>query len=365
MDDILLEYLQDLQAVADADDERFPEFLFSFISQDFGDNYYERGMADTPLLKDAKKIRRKYNDFFDFCDAMEVYKEYMELLGEKYGSVKIVKDSAKEGMIDEYVPPKPKLKNTKKNRQLSAEGIIPSRRMVEVPDREEIIRIARLTMPTADGSTLTDKELSGKVPKKYQRVFDKAYDRAAGADRKRNMYRHVGSNESIDFILNFINRANSGDYSVSHDDGHISDKPLSEIREDLLRERDIPEELLEYYLTPNTRYIKNGRVVNHEDENAAEIMAALYEMGVDVFNSYGKNMNKTAVKLVRERVGDGGPMTKKEKKAYKKQLKKERERMANKRNNDSMLERTLLRNRFSFDTEGNAISMRMADIIRD
>ena len=159
MDELIQEYLQDLQAVADADDDRFPEFLFSYISQDFGDNYYERGMADTPLLRDAKKIRRKYNDFFDFCDAMEVYREYMELLAEKYGSIKIVKQSAKEGMIDEYVPPKPKLKNTKKNRQLSAEGVIPSRKVVEIPSPEEIVRIARLTLPTADGSNISDAEL--------------------------------------------------------------------------------------------------------------------------------------------------------------------------------------------------------------
>lgn len=364
MDELILEYLQDLQAVADAEDDRFPEFLFTYLSQDFGDNYYERGMADTPLLREAKKIRRKYNDFFDFCDAMEVYKEYMELLAEKYGSIKIVKESAKEGMIDEYVPPKPKLKNTKRNRQLSAEGIVPSRKVVDNPDPEEIIRIARLTLPTADGSTLSDQELEKKVPKKYQKIFDAAYDRAAGANRKRNMYRHVGTNESIDFILNFINGANSGDYSTSSDADMI-DKPLSEVRDEMLREREIPEELLEYYLTPNTRYIRNGRVVNHEDENKAEIMALLYEMGVDVFNSYGKNMNKTAVKLVRERVGDMGPMTKKERKRHKKQLKKERERMAHKRNNDAMLERTLLRNRFSFDGDGNAISMRMSDIIRD
>lgn len=364
MDELIYEYLQDLQAVAEAEDDYFPEFLFTFISQDFGDNYYERGMADTPLLKEAKKIRRRYNDFFDFCDAMEVYKEYMELLGEKYGSVKIVKQSAKEGMIDEYVPPKPKLKNTKKNRQLTAEGIIPSRKVVDMPDPEEIIRIARLTLPTADGSSLTDADLEKKPSKKYQKIFDKAYDRAAGADRKRNMYRHIGSNESIDFILNFINNANSGDYSTASNTS-MEDKPLSEIRDEMLRERDIPEELLEYYLTPNTRCIRNGRLVNSEDENKAEIMALLYEMGVDVFNSYGKNMNKTAVKLVRERVGDVGPMTKKERKRYKKQMKQEQKRMANKRNNDALLERTLLRNRFKFDTDGNAISMRMCDIIKD
>lgn len=362
MDELLLEYLEDLKDVASSEDERFPDFLFNFISNDFGDNYYKRGLAESPLLRDAKRIRRKYNDFFDWSDAMEVYHEYMDILAEKYGSVKTVKLSAKEGMLDEYVPPKPRLKNTKKNRMLAESGIMPSRQVTDTPDMDTILKYSRIAFPEATGVGLTDEELDKKIPKEYRKVFADISEQLAGQTRRKNMYR-ASQNAEIDFILDFINNANSGNFSGrSFED--IDDRPLSELLEEHIMETSLPPELLEAYLSPNTRVLKNARLVSRDDETQVEIMTMLYDMGVDIFNAYGKNMSKTAVKMVRSAVGDHGPMTKKEKKKAKKRAKEEKKRLANKRNNDALLERTLLRNRYSFSTEGNALSWRMSDLIK-
>ena len=362
MDDVLLDYLEDLREVANAEDERFPEFLFTFISNDFGDNYYKRGLADSPLLKEAKRIRRKYNDFFDYSDAMETYQEYMDMLAEKYGSIKTVKLSAKHGTLDEYVPPKPRLKNTKKNRLLASSGIMPSRQVGDTPSIDVVDSYSKKAFPEAMGVDLDMKELDKKVPKEYRKIFAGISEELACQTRKKNMYR-ASENTEIDFLLNFINNANSGNYA-SVDNELIDDKPLSEIIKEIQFESETPPELLEEYLTPNTRYLKNARIVSRADEQKVEIMTLLYEMGVDVFNSYGKNMSKTAVKMVRSAVGDHGPMTKKEKKKAKKRAKEEQKRLANKRNNDAMLERSLLRNRYTFSSDGNALSMRMSDLIK-
>lgn len=364
MDELLIEYLEDLKAVGSAEDERFPDFLFTFIANDFDDNYYQRGLADSKLLKDAKRIRRKYNDFFDYIDALEIYREYVDLLEEKHGiPIKSIRIGASTGLIDDYVPPKPKLKNTKKNRMIIDSGVMPSRQVVDTPDPQVIMEYARKAFPKDDGSSMVHADLLGKVDKKYRKQFKSMSEELAGRNRRRNMYR-ASSNAEIDFILNYINNANAHNYSTSgYDSG--TDKSLSEVIEEIRIEQDIPEELLEYRNRPHTKYLRNSRVVDRDEEIQVEVMKALYEMGVDVFNSYGKDMSKTAVKMVRSAVGATGPLTKKEKKKAKKAAKKEKERLANKRNNDALLERTLLKNRYSFSTDGNAISMRMSDLIRD
>lgn len=361
MDELLMEYLNELKKVGYSEDERFPDFLFSYLQNDFDDNYYQRGLADTQLLKDVKKIRRKYNDFFDYVDAMEIYKEYMEFLADKYGSVKAVKHGAREGIIEDYVPPKPRLKNSKRNRLLVSSGIMPSRQVMETPDSDEIAEFARKAYPTSTGETLSHEDLFGKVPKKYRKQFEELSEEIAGRNRKRNMFR-ASNNAEIDFILNYINNANGYDYKSYSSDG--SDRPISEIMEEMQLEKEIAPELYEYLYSPNTKVLRNSRVVSRDDENQTAIMTALYEMGIDVFGSYGKSMSKTAVKMLRGNVGESGPLTKKEKKKAKKMAKKERERMASKRNNDALLERTLLKNRYSFSTDGSAISMRMSDLIR-
>ena len=364
MDELLIEYLEDLKSVGFAEDERFPDFLFTFISNDFDDNYYQRGLADSKLLKDAKKIRRKYNDFFDYVDALETYREYVALLEEKHGiPIKSIRLGASTGLIDDYVPPKPKLKNTKKNRMIISSDVMPSRQVVDTPDPETVMEYARRAFPKEDGKSLTHGDMMGKVDKKYRKEFKNMSEELAGRNRKRNMYR-ASSNAEIDFILNYINNANAHNYSTSgYDKG--TDRALTEIIEEIQIERTIPEELLEYRSQPHTKYLRNSRVVDRDDEIQVEVMKALYEMGVDVFGAYGKDMSKTAVKMVRSAVGATGPLTKKERKKAKKQAKKEKERLANKRNNDALLEKTLLRNRYSFSTDGNAISMRMSDLIRN
>ena len=201
-----------------------------------------------------------------------------------------------------------------------------------------------------------------KPDKKTRKLYEQAIDRASGVSRKRNMYRSTGiSNTEIDFILNYINQANGGKFSS--DSNETSNRPLSEILSEIEEEKYIPEEIREDMLTPNTRVIRNGRLSDSNRENQVEIMTLMYEMGIDVFNTYGKNMNKEAVKMVRSAVG-GGLLTKKEKKKAKKRAKEEQKRLAHRRNNDAAMERALLRNRFSFDENGNSISMRMSDLIK-
>lgn len=360
MDKRLIEYLDDLKSVAEADDDRFPEFLFNFISNDYDEDYYSRGMLDSALTQKAKRIRRKYNNFFDYYDALEVYNQYMSYLAEKYGSAKIAKALARDGDIDEFVPPKPKLKNSKANRAVIESGLVPSRKVIETISGEDVLQHARKIIPTESSVDAMNSIAPSKPPKEMRKQFKEFSKESQERSRKNNIYRS-GHNAEIDFIIDYINNANSGNYSSSMIKDQ--DMTISEIMDEHYHEIFTLPEILEDEMTATTRTIRNGRLTTSKDENLVEIMTMMYDMGVDVFGTYGKSMNKTSVKMVRNAIGDG-PMTKKEKKEMKKRRKKEEKRLRNKRNNDKFLEQTLLNNRYSFSNNGgNQISLRLSDLI--
>lgn len=363
-EDLYQEYLEDLSQVGNAKDELFPDFLFNLETNYFdGEDYYSQGIAESPLLKEAKKIRRKYSDYFDFQDALEAYDTYMKLLAEKYGyySAKAVSKAAKNGMIEDYVPPKPRLKNSRKNRTLAMSGMVPSRKVVPSASQEELLALSRSLMPNADGSNTDDLDIKSKPTKEIRKIFEEASDRVGGMERRKNMYRRSGTNSDIDFILNYINETTRGNFST-RDYSSNEDRPLSEIVKELKIEETIPEPLLEEYLSPNTTTIVNGQIRDSRKEKDIEVMKLLYESGVDIFGTYGKNMSKESVKMVRHAVGATGPMTKKEQKQFKKRQKAEQKRMTTKRQNDAIMERALMRNRYSFDKGDGVMSFTLSDL---
>ena len=87
--------------------------------RDFGDDYHlpdPEELVESSLLAQVKKIRRRYNNWFDFVDACNLYDTYMEELIDSYGGMKQFKLACLMGVVREYIPNYPELKKTKKNR---------------------------------------------------------------------------------------------------------------------------------------------------------------------------------------------------------------------------------------------------------
>jgi len=86
---------------------------------DFGDDYHlpdvDLGDDDIPMTK-VKKIRRKYQNWFDYLDAVNLYDEYVTNLKEKYGGEAKFKLAMLLGQVREYLPNYPKLRKSKRNR---------------------------------------------------------------------------------------------------------------------------------------------------------------------------------------------------------------------------------------------------------
>lgn len=366
MSEYVSEYENELEFVKDSEDNLYPDFLFNPLYNDFDDNYYQKSFANDELSSMVKKLRRRYSNFFDWVDAMEIYNEYMDKLVDKYGSMRVINNALKADMMEDDVPAKPRLKNTKRNRQFSKTGIIPARKMdFGELTSDEMLVIARQTFPGATGEGITEEALHEKLPKELRKKVKHMQEQLAGQERKRNLYRSVGNNSGTDFIVEYLNQAKRGVYDSSGNKGNGYDnRALIEMVEEDERNALIPEEIRELDELDPTEIV-GGRLVRRSENMRMEIYKELYSEGIDVIGSLGKRMDKKAVKLIRSHIGANEPMTKKEMKKMKKRAKKDREQMERRRDSNELLEKTLLGNKFSFKEDGNTLSFRLKDIYRD
>lgn len=358
-------YEQELEFVKQADDDLFPSFLFNPVFNDFGDNYYGKSIAKNELITMVKKLRRRYSNFFDWIDAMEIYDEYMGILADKYGGMRVIKNALKVDAMPEPVPSEPKLKNTKKNKQYLRSGVVPSRKIdVEPLTDDEILAIARQVFPGTTGEDVTEEDSQKKLPKEMKKRISKMQEVMAGRNRKQNLYRSVGNNSGTDFIVEYLNQAKRGVYD--HSGNYKGDDTMSIteiVKEDERIANTLPE-LLEDELNNQTTIV-NGRLVKRKDYEKMEIYKELFGEGIDIIGNFGRSMTKQAVKMVRSQIGDTEPASKKEMKKIKKRTKKEREMIERRRDSNALLEKTLLGNKFSFENDGTNLSFRLRDLYKD
>ena len=97
--------------------ENSNSFLFEVYAIDFGDNYHRLSTEpSTELERDARRIRRRYRVLTDYLKAVDIYTEYMSLLAVKHGGKRVFDLKLKYEMIEEFIPPKPRMKNTTLNK---------------------------------------------------------------------------------------------------------------------------------------------------------------------------------------------------------------------------------------------------------
>lgn len=359
------EYEKELEFVKEAKDDIFPDFVFAPLYNDFGDNYYQNSFVEDELIASVKKLRRRYSDFFDYIDAMEIYNEYMEKLEEKYGGRRVIRNALKVDAMPDPVPAEPRLKQTRKNKQFLRADIIPSRQIevVKLP-QEEMLAIARQAFPNKMGNDIESISPSHDIPKDMRKRLKKMSEEIAGRNRRHNMYRSVGNNSGTDFIIEYLNQAKRGVFNSSGKYTGDENESLAQIIKENERIENTPPEFLEDELASQTEIV-NGRLVRRKDYQKLEIYKELYGEGIDVVGTFGRSMTKQAVKLVRSHIGDTAPASKKEMKKIKKRAKKEREIIERRRDNNRLLEKTLLGNKFSVDSKDGNLSFRLRDIYRD
>ena len=358
-------YYDELEFVRNAADNIFPDFLFTSLFNDFGDNYYSKSFVNDEMMSIVKRLRRRYSNFFDWVEAMECYNEYMDFLVEKYGSMSIVKNSIKMGTIEDSIPGKPKLKSTRKNKQFMRAGVLPSR---EIGDKqltkEELLELARQAIPGRDGNNVEESDSDKKLPKYIRKQVARMQSDMEGRNRKRNLYRSVGSNSGTDFIVEYLNQTKRGVYDSSGYRTGNDDQSIADIVKEEEYIRNTRPERIEDEASDTTKIV-NGRLVYRKQEELIELYKELYSEGIDILGTLGKQMDKKSVKMIRSQIGANEPMTKKELRKMKKRAKKDQERLERRRDQNSLLEKTLLGNKINLEREGNSLSFRLKDVYRD
>jgi len=358
-----MSYSDELVEIGGANDSVFPPFLFTPLFNDFEDNYYKKSIVDDTLSINVRGLRRKYSNFFDYCDALTIYNEFMEKLVDKYGSMSIIKNGLKVGLLEEAVPPKPKLKNTRRNREFLRAKTIPSRPIrTESLSEDEYVDMARSAFPNQFGENIDEAAMFTKLDPKTRKLVKRMQEKLAGSERRKNLYRTTGNNNGADFIVEYLNQATKGYYDES---GVHKEHSLLEIIAEEEKYAMLPPELVDAQLTGNKSKIVNGRLVRSDEYAQIEIMKELYSVGIDVLGNLSKSMNKQSIKMIRSSIGDGEPMTKKELRRMKQQHKKDQQMIERRRDSDRTLERALLNNKFDFAKNGENLSFRMKDLYRE
>lgn len=365
------EYEESLSFIKGSPDNIFPDWLFKPAFNDFDDEYYERSFAESKLQLQVKKIRRKYNDFFQWQEAMSIYNEYMQEMVNKWGSLSVIENSLEAETMPDFIPTKPKLKNNKKNREFIRTGRVPTRRIVELPTSDEdIIALARQLYPNQMGE---DISIDDKVnlTKEEKLAYKRMQMQSERKERRQNMYRRVGSSRGTDFIVEYLNQAKNGVYNSSgirkKDNFDDETRSLAEKAKELEHQLTTPQYILDEENATETNLV-HGRIVKRREQEQIEIYKILYEQGFNVVRSMNSRMNKRSVKMVRAQIGATEPMTKKEMKKLKKRNRKDQARIQRRKDECAGLSEMLLGNKIKEsemrDDNGN-ITFRLRDLYPD
>ena len=323
-------------------EDRFPNYLFEPIHSRLAyddENYHSR--INNAELREVMKLKRRYNNFFQWLDAMRVYSNYREYIEASYGPFKKIRKMAEKGLVSIYLPPEPKLKKTRENKTMLESGIVPSQKEFEFDFKEWAERTLKEKedkVPQEILDQYTINSLYLREPSKAEvKEATRAMRLAKQNRRLNNLYLDEGSsglNIANDFYNPFRER-------VDKDGKYVTGISLSEaIKEqkqrELMYESEILAEELDDYVFRNNRHIEREKV------EVLDIIKEMAEEGWDVHTMIGNaNLGTASVKMLRSELGVHVPMSKKELKKWKKNKKKQDEALRRKRSTDSQLMRAL------------------------
>lgn len=81
---------------------------------DYDDGYHQQlNEPVSDLEREVRNLKGRYRDIIKFNEALIIYDEWMDYLAEKYHGHDMLKKMIKNGIVSDYVPRKPRLKNNK------------------------------------------------------------------------------------------------------------------------------------------------------------------------------------------------------------------------------------------------------------
>lgn len=162
---------------------KYDASLFEVYVLDYGDNYHR--LPDEPsseFEREVRQIRARYKTLSKYNDAMILYTDWMNYLASKHGGHDILKKKIKAGLIEDYIPRKPRLKNTATLKYMYKHNIIISETNDHYIDMDKIHDYVNEVYPddidTMTTSIIRDKEaekLSNEVGAVGKRITTTAF----------------------------------------------------------------------------------------------------------------------------------------------------------------------------------------------
>jgi hypothetical protein len=356
-------------------DDTFPEYLYKpMLNEHPDDNYIERTVINNnPIVIEARMIRRLYSDYYDYLDALSVYHEYMDYLGDTYGSKKIAKRAIKEGILPDYLPPKPKLKKKKKNRvYLENPKVNFSRKDESIASFFDLKEAADANFgPVPEEDLYIDFGKTFELDKDFKKALREYNKKQERKIRKSNIFKRETTNK---VVIEEITKYMNGDFTTRYDKkgkDKVYDS-ISSIYEELHEHDGMDEEMVEILdkLENDTSLrIENGRLRRADYDNQLNIYKTLMDGGFDIIGIASGTMDKKAVKVLKEKKydmeGDNAPLTDKEIKKLRKKKKKKYKKALKKMARESKIRETLLKNKVdvaSFVNKDGSVEFRLTDL---
>ena len=248
----------------------------SFV-QSFNDNYHRDN--DDITVEDEQEVRglrRRYPQYTDWVEAINIYNDYMKKLYAKYVSKEVFDVLYKSGKITEYVPPEPKIKPSALNKSLKKNQIMlsPKSKTNEyITDVTgfSIQELLAMTNTSFDPNEVIDiKRLNkDKASKELLKMFDQANSNKNFAKNRDKAMLNGG----IDFINEYFETKSKMDKDKYHEETEEASL------QDLLDDNFVSEEDLQNATDEMTWY--NGMMVRKSALDEDMIYRKLNDMGWD------------------------------------------------------------------------------------
>lgn len=240
------------------------DFLYNIYAQDFGDDYHRTGNEpSTELERNVRKIRRRYRNLHDYLPAAADYKEYMTLLAQKHGGTQLFKLKLKNGLIEEFIPHLPRMKNTPMNRYLMKNKIVLSEMKVKTIKCEELLKFMN-----ENSMHIEEYKTKEKLDKNAERILEKE-----GIQNRIKNIKNIHSLDHLEEYFKSKNNKSDKEYQDSLDACSLKDLMKANY-EDKIYDTSEEDDVIFY----------RGRYLNRDSVNEIKTF--------ETFSSYGWNSLK-------------------------------------------------------------------------
>ena len=350
--------------------ETIPAFIWEPMINEFDDgiSYVALGMnQQDPVVGRVANMLRKYNSYYDYIDALEVWYEYYDYVCAHFGSFESFAYAVSEGLTSLPMRVMPQLKKKSENRALSKCNVAISRiRPDEVADTDTIAYLLQFVEPVYEEVYEDVVEFDNKYSKLNAPII-RALEQQQRVQNARR-YSKVQANPQMDALMQFLQTQTSGSFGGIYQQGSLMDE-VEAMHEFDFEVPDLIEDAL-YRGLPNGGHAihidgRHGMYSKDTDKEQLAIYAALSEAGFDVRDVLSHSgMTRQAKKLIMSEITSiTGQYSDKQLKKLKKQRAKAQKQFEDRMNANEQVRQMLTKNRINFDRNDDALSFTMSDIL--